>query len=567
MTRARVRALGLVAFAAILAMAAWARLAIYPHVFARGEVIPQIDGDSFFHVKRILATLREFPRIPRFDPWMNWPDGAVIPWADGFDLGGAFFALLVGGRVRGDVAPVAVALWPVVIGVLTVAATYRLVRICLPSRAWIPAALAAAAGAALVPGSISIGLLGRVDHHGAEALVLILLVSWAMRAFPAAASGALPRSWRFEAGGALLSALGVWVFIGSPVYVAIVSPPLVLAAVRSGRLLGSGGIGLLGGAALSLLLSLPFVRVTGEPWTFRIPSLLQPLAVAACGAGVLAGAWVLTGAGRVRVRRAMLVVAAGAGGIVALGIATSALTQVGEAITGWLLHRDPWIDGIQEFAPHAPPVASGGLALDRLAPRIRLGRLSLPGCRARRGCSGRKAAAGGHAALRHLGGHPPRTRQQPVLPGRHPPHRFVQRDRGSGRVSAAVAAEEAGTGAALGPGGGRARQHHRFSYPRAPRAPAPQGATRGGCRDPAAGPAATSLPGARRALELVLRAPGRGHGRATGGGERVRICTSTRPDSGRPWRSSRAPGRSSTATWPRISSESCSPVWPPSEWR
>ncbi len=93
------------------------------------------------------------------------------------------------------------------------------------------------------------------------------------------------------------------------------------------------------------------MRDSGDPWTFRFPSLLPPLAVAACGACLLAGAWVLAGSGGIRVRRALWVAVAGSVGIAVLGIATPVLGQVADAVTGWLLHRDPWIDGIQEFAP------------------------------------------------------------------------------------------------------------------------------------------------------------------------------------------------------------------------
>ncbi len=351
MTRRGARITTLLSLAGILAVAAWVRLAIYPHVLARGEILPQVDGDAFFHLKRILETVREFPRVPHFDPMMNWPAGAFVPWADGFDLGGAAWVLALGGGGDPGRARIAAALWPWLLGVLAVAATYGMVRTCLPGRAWAGAALAAAAGAALVPGSIFVGLLGRIDHHGAEALFLVLLFTWAMRAFPPVPAAGPPRPGAFEGEGALLTGLALFVYTGSPLFAALVSVPLLVAALRRGRVLGSGGPGLVAGAGVAALLSVPFVRDTGSAWTFKNPSLIQPLFVAGCGLAVAAVAWIAGASGRGRVRRAAIAGSALVATALGLAIATPVPAQVAEAVSGWLLHRDPWIAGIQEFAP------------------------------------------------------------------------------------------------------------------------------------------------------------------------------------------------------------------------
>ncbi len=111
-------------------VAVWARISVYPVVLGTGELVPRIDGDSHYHLDRTLDAVAHFPRVRHFDPLMNWPTGAFCPWADGFDLAGAGFALIMAGRdpLR---TPIAVALWPVVVGLLSVWATVRPKRICI----------------------------------------------------------------------------------------------------------------------------------------------------------------------------------------------------------------------------------------------------------------------------------------------------------------------------------------------------------------------------------------------------------------------------------------------------
>ena len=88
---------GLLPLAIVLAVATWARVSNVRGVFVRGELLP-FDGDSAYHLRRILATVEHFPHVPTWDHYLNWPTGAHCPWAPGFDFLGALFALAAGGR-------------------------------------------------------------------------------------------------------------------------------------------------------------------------------------------------------------------------------------------------------------------------------------------------------------------------------------------------------------------------------------------------------------------------------------------------------------------------------------
>jgi asparagine N-glycosylation enzyme membrane subunit Stt3 len=349
--RHRNRAAWLIGLAAILALAAWVRVDNYPQVLGRGELAPQLDGDSSYHLHRIEETLRHYPAVPHFDPGMNWPRGAFSPWSDGFDLSGATFARLVAGadplRRR-----IAIALWPAILGVLVVWATARLVRVVVPAVSWRGAALAAALATALLPEFLVHSSFGRIDHHVVEALVLTLLVTWSLRRLPGHPGEAPLAPLALELEGALISGLGVWCFTGTPLYVALAALPFAWAAWSHGRVFGSGGPGLVGGGLLSATLSLPAVADHGLLISFKYPSLLQPLLLVAAGLGISAVAWA---GGTADGRRGRRTLAAAGSLVLAFGamvaVAPGAIGEVRAGLSGWLLHHDAWLETVGEFRP------------------------------------------------------------------------------------------------------------------------------------------------------------------------------------------------------------------------
>lgn len=353
--RAVSRIAAAVALAAALSAAGWARLAEAPRVLGQGELVP-MDGDSAYHLRRILWAVERFPALPTVDRFMNWPDGAPCPWADGFDLLGAALARAAGGVGSRPRAELAGALLPVILGLLVVWATMDLARLGArrgPAARTRASGVALAAGllVALLPQAVASSRFGRPDHHVAEALSMLLLAGWSLREPSTRRGGAL----RFEAAGAAAAAFACWTFTGGPLYVALAAGLLALRAVRSARpaLLGSGAPGLLAGGAAAALLAVPALRQHGRALSFQLPSLLQPALVA-----VAAGAVALAVAAARRLPRsgAAARVAALAVGVAASATALALLwpaaaRELAEGLRGWLLRRDPWLATIDEFQP------------------------------------------------------------------------------------------------------------------------------------------------------------------------------------------------------------------------
>lgn len=370
------------------ALAVWARVSTHQTVFVQGEVLP-FDGDSAYHLRRILATLEHFPDVPARDPYLNWPRGAYCPWAPGFDFLAACWVFLSGAASDSGRAARAACLFPVLIGVAVVWATFLVTR-RLAAERQAGSGIAGAAGilVALIPQSIDASGIGCGDLHGAEALAMALLGWWGLSALNAseeerASLGS--RAVRFEAAGALLAAAAFFVFAGAILYVGIAVMLVVGAAAARGTpptrrasvLLGSGAPALAAAALLVALLYTPSIREHGRAYSFQVPSYLQAILLlgtaAACASA--AAARLLIRANRItpgviacRIALVLLGSALAAGLLVAAapGAAQAALA----GLTGWLGRRDPWIAGIREFQPifleHSPLSRAAVARLDEL---------------------------------------------------------------------------------------------------------------------------------------------------------------------------------------------------------
>lgn len=335
-----------------LVIAIWPRLHSLPVLFRRGEPL-QWDGDSAYHLKRMLHAVARFPELPRFDPSVNWPAGGYCHWPDGFDLLGAAWGLLAG-MGSAERSAMAVLLFSVVVALFAVWAAMDLARLILPHDETTEGAVAAAGLlTAVLPSSVFHSQVGYLDHHIAELLSFLLLAGWALRRVPRPdAVPAVP--WiAWEAAGAAGVTFALWVYSGGILYVAIAAAILLVANLRDPqpRWIASGALALCAGSVAVALLTLPSLRAHGRLFSYTFPSLLQPLLTAMAGAS-LAMAVLVSRYARRPLRRTALLGALGllAVGLVALAV-PAALRETRDGLMGWLFRRDPWIASIAEFQP------------------------------------------------------------------------------------------------------------------------------------------------------------------------------------------------------------------------
>jgi len=177
------------------------------YIFSTGRVV--LPGmDPYYHLRRAGMLVDSFPVFLTFDPFISFPSGAHIPWPPGFDLLVALPGLLGGGK--GVLAGWGAILMPL-LGGLSVYLTYRLAR-----RVFDPATGLVAAGfMALMYGAVSFSFVGRVDHHGLVAPVVLGMYLALLAALRSRTkSGAV--KWSLLCGLLTAFSVGSW----------IISPPL-----------------------------------------------------------------------------------------------------------------------------------------------------------------------------------------------------------------------------------------------------------------------------------------------------------------------------------------------------
>lgn len=351
----------------ITGLALWARLTVLPEVFVGDHVLTR-DPDAHYHLHRIARAVADFPLVPAFEPRLDWPAGAAVPWAPGFDFLAAAMVRLAAGDADPGRADRVAALYPVLLGLIVVATTAALARRLtrgVPQSAAI--AIVAALWVAVLPRPVLSSQLGRVDHHVFEALSMLLLGLWALWAIDRRGRPVSSRrAWiGFEAVGALIVFAAGSGFTGSILYVTLAGSALIAFRLiervpdpaRRGAwgLLGSGAPAFAGAALGLFWLARPYVALHGEPLAYHRPSHLQPLlhGIAAIGCAV---AVAVARVGRDEpdarhrlLRRAALLAGLAFGaGLVALPALAGALR---EGALGWLGRRDPWLGSIDEFQP------------------------------------------------------------------------------------------------------------------------------------------------------------------------------------------------------------------------
>ncbi|MEA2046142.1 MAG: oligosaccharyl transferase, archaeosortase A system-associated [Euryarchaeota archaeon] len=209
--------------------------------------------DSFYHMRRILYTVDNFPNTLWFDSYLNYPHGLELTWPPLFDQLIAGIALAAG---AGNLEMVA-ALVPPILGAATVIVLYLLARELFGRRV----ALLSAFMLAIAPVHVARSCFGYTDHHVLE--VLLILGSILSMVF--ALSGRDRRLWFAVLAGVLTAALayswiGASIYLGAFLVYAVVQ---VTLDVRDGVSSKDMIVPFLIAFLIALLLLLPFCS---EPW-------------------------------------------------------------------------------------------------------------------------------------------------------------------------------------------------------------------------------------------------------------------------------------------------------------
>ncbi|HVT19153.1 MAG TPA: STT3 domain-containing protein [Thermoanaerobaculia bacterium] len=319
--------------ACALALAFVLRLVTLPALTTGG--LRLLSVDDYGHLRRAAATVRDFPRVPVFDPYLNHPEGGIWIWPPLFDLAIAAPARLFfgSGAEVGQVALVAAWL-PPVLGALALLPLFALARRGAGERA----ARLALLVYALLPGAIAWSAFGHADQHVAEALSLLGVLAAFARLLGREEPPPAARNDALLAGVAL--ALAVLVWQGSVFLVPIVA----LAAFLAGRARAAAWA-----LAAAAAVVAPFGLAVSGPVTYVSFGAFQPLFLALAAALLL-----LASLGRRGwIAAAALALAALAWPPIGDGVRHLVLRTTGQAMArgGYLAYPADWLRLIGEYRP------------------------------------------------------------------------------------------------------------------------------------------------------------------------------------------------------------------------
>lgn len=198
----------------------------FANVFHAGQVI-FAPADAMYHVRRSYYTFESWPHVLLSDPYVNYPDGAPVPWSPLPDVVAGSIAALF---ARSDAGFESIlAWWPAFVGALGALPIYFLARELAPR------VVAVGAGClyALLPISVSYGRVGNPDHHVSAAAVGACLLLVCVKLLAPGASAARLR--RLALALALVRATLLLTWHGSLLYLAIAEAALLLSGALSGR--------------------------------------------------------------------------------------------------------------------------------------------------------------------------------------------------------------------------------------------------------------------------------------------------------------------------------------------
>src|SRR6266536_630215 len=156
-----------VAFALVLAMAAFARAYHWDDVFTDHGVVFAYDSDPNYHVLQAERLLHGTGPI-WFDQRLDWPLGAVVVWPPLFDATIAGLTRLAYGPAAGRAELERVAsILPIALGLLTIALVVALGHVLLGRRRGLGAGFILS----LLMGHVMVSSVGAADQHVSEALL------------------------------------------------------------------------------------------------------------------------------------------------------------------------------------------------------------------------------------------------------------------------------------------------------------------------------------------------------------------------------------------------------------
>jgi dolichyl-diphosphooligosaccharide--protein glycosyltransferase len=186
-----------------------------------GERVMPVGSDAFYHLRRIVFAVFQYPASLDFDRYLNFPDGAKPIWTPLFDSAiAALLRPLTPPLEQGGQAAIELlAVWvPPLLGASGVVATWWLATRHYGQRV----GLVAGVSLALLSGHFWYSQIGFVDHHAAVALLATLLLASALELVTAHQGAARGRALAISLVAGVLAASCLLLWPGCLLHVGLV---------------------------------------------------------------------------------------------------------------------------------------------------------------------------------------------------------------------------------------------------------------------------------------------------------------------------------------------------------
>ncbi|MFA5779177.1 MAG: STT3 domain-containing protein [Elusimicrobiota bacterium] len=243
----------------------------FNQIYSRQILFFTGDSDAYCHLLRVQSAIQNFPKLPLFEPFLNFPHGTHHFWPPVFDWLTAVLCLILGlGFPSVKLIEWTCALLPPIIGAATVFPVYYFSKNILSEKN----AIFASVIFAIMPFHILYATFVRFDHHFAEPLFFILIILF----FIFAVKKSL--LYAFLSGIIIFISIGTWV--GSTIFILILGISVLVKMIFD-ILAGKTSDRLFQTAIITYATALPGVMLLRNPYwkkiytiSFDTVSLFQP---------------------------------------------------------------------------------------------------------------------------------------------------------------------------------------------------------------------------------------------------------------------------------------------------
>lgn len=258
----------------ILLLALIVRLWVLPVVFSNGN-ITLLGADTYYHARRILATVANFPNALAFDSYINFPYGSSIGWPPLYDILISLVALLLGlGNPSLYTIEATTAVIPLLLGVFTVFLVFLIAEKIFDWKI----GLLSAGLFAITPAHVYVSFLGYADHHVAETLLSTAAYLFFILALRRMRESSASKNLLFPVLSGTVLALSIFTWDGAPIFAGLIGIYVLIQFVidkkferNSDYLVKTGSITFL----VPLLIITPFAISRGFEIYSYLPTLFH----------------------------------------------------------------------------------------------------------------------------------------------------------------------------------------------------------------------------------------------------------------------------------------------------